>query len=384
METTLGVARGREPNRRDLIQLSAVVAASSLVGGAARAASGPASFALDACSRHLQWLRTPAELAKGVTEIGLKGVDLTVASAPGHVDPGRARTDLRSFVEGLRANGIATTAITTAIVDADSPNAEVILDAAAQAGVRHYGWGGLRYDEAQPYRAQLEALKPRVEKLARLNEKYAMKGLYQPRAGAANVGYAFFDLLELFRPFDPRFVAIRYDTGSLLQATPQATVAQLRLGAPYIGGLALKDARVQLDLPTWVEGYFNGPPEQLTGGDRGGDNVGRDGGAALALGGGGKPLPYRIHPVRMGTGMLDLTLLGRTLKDIGFSGPAEVQVEFPLDGVEQGADRITRTRQYVIGMLKHDRLMVEQGFADAWGIDIARPPFMRPRPAAAA
>jgi sugar phosphate isomerase/epimerase len=375
-------------DRRLFIQLGAVAAGAAFAGRAAAAAPagpaaapGPARFALDACSRNLQWLRSPAELAKGVVDLGLKSVDLTVAAHPGHVDPIRVKTELPAFVDGLKANGIAVTTITTGIVDADSPNAEAILDAAAAAGVRHFGWGGLTYRDDAPYTAQIEASKPRVAKLAALCGKYGLQGLYQPRGGTANVGAAFFDILELLRAHDPKRLAIRYDTASLLQAAPHVMAMQLRFGGPYIGGVAINDAKVELELPEWRDGEFRGPPEQLTGGDRGGDNLGRDGGTPDAIGGGGRPLPYRFHPVRAGTGMIDLGLLGRTLKEIGFDGPAETQVAWDLAGAEKGADRITRSRAYVIGMLKHERLMIEQAFAEPWGLDIARPPFMQRRAA---
>ena len=109
-----------------------------------------------------------------------------------------------------------------------------------------------------------------------------------------------------------------------------------------------------------------------------GDNVGTDGGNLLAIGGGGRPLPYRYHAVPVGTGMIDLTLIGKVLKEINFSGPAECQTDWPLGGAEQGSDKITLPRQTVLGEIKHSRLMVETAFATSWDLDIARPPFMRP------
>lgn len=335
-------------------------------------------FPLDVYSRSLQWLRTPQDVAKAVAEIGLHSVDLTVVPYPGHVDPAKVKTDLPSFVNGLKRDGIAVSAITCPIVDADSPNAEAILATASSAGIRYYSWGGFVYDENRPYPPQLDALKPRVARLAKLNEKYGMKALYQPRAGAANVGAVFFDFLEVLRNFDPRFVSLRYDTASLLQATPQTAVVQLRLGAPYIGGIALNDAVVKLDLPVWHEGPYTGAPQQLVGASSGGDNVGKDGGNPLAIGGGGRPLPYRVNPVPAGMGMIDLTLIGRTLKEINFSGPAECQTEWPLGGAEEGKDKTTLPRQTVLGQIKHNRLMVEAAFAPSWDLDIARPAFQEP------
>jgi sugar phosphate isomerase/epimerase len=379
-------------NRRELLQLGAATFAAFALTKKTFAQNGPAAaqvsvpvappigkFPLDVYSRSLQWLRTPQDLAKAVTDIGLQSVDLTVMPYPGHIDPAKVKTDLPPFVKGLKQSGINVSAITCPITDADSPNAEAILGAASSLGIHNYSWGGFVYDEGKPYQPQLDALKPRVAKLAKLNEKYGMKALYQPRAGSGNVGAAFFDFLDVLRNFDPRFVSFRYDTGTLLQATPQTLVIQLRVGAPYIGAVALNDAVVKLELPVWNDGAFAGSPQQLVGASMGaGDNLGKDGGDPLAIGGGGRPLPYHLYPVPVGTGMVDLTLVGKTLKEINFNGPAECQTEWPLGGAEQGNDKITLPRQTVVGEIKHNRLMVEAAFASSWNLDIARPPFQQP------
>jgi len=374
--------------RRELLQFSSLALAGAAVAKIAGAqaemeanAVAPVrkhmgKFPLDVYSRSLQWLRTPQDVAKAVVEIGLQSVDLTVMPYPGHIEPARVRTDLPPFVNGLKSGGVAVSAITCPIVDADSREAEAIIATASSVGIRYYSWGGLQYDESRPYQPQLDALKPRVARLAKLNEKYGMKALYQPRPGPAAVGAAFFDFLEVLRNFDSRYVGFRYDTASLLQATPHTTVMHLRLGGAYIGGLALNDAAVTLDLPVWHEGLYTGTGQQLVGASSGGDNVGRDGGNPLAIGGGGRPLPYHFKPLPIGTGMVDLQLIGKTLKEINFKGPAECQTEWPLGGAEQGNDKIALPRQTVLGQIKHNRLMVEAAFASSWDLDVARPAFM--------
>jgi len=333
-------------------------------------------------SRALQWLRSPAELAKACTDIGLDHLDLTVGPPPAHVDVSRVRDDLPALVNALKGAGITVTTITTPIVDADTPNAEAIVDAASRAGIGYYVWGGLTYNPAAPYGPQLDAMKPRVQKLVALNEKYKIKGLYQPRPGAGNVGAAFLDLLDLIKPFDSRFIGVQYDTAALLQPMREVFVAHMRLGGPYIGGIALNDAAIDLELPSYDQGYFTGTgPIPST---NAGDNTGTDKGDMLAIGGGGRTLPYRYHPKRVGTGMIDLTLIGRTLKEIGFNGPMEIQINWPLGGVETGAAAITAPPDQVLGLIKRERLTIEAGlFAGGWNFDIARPSYLvarYPRP----
>ncbi|HKQ86359.1 MAG TPA: hypothetical protein VJS43_06240, partial [Candidatus Acidoferrales bacterium] len=115
-----------------------------------------------------------------------------------------------------------------------------------------------------------------------------------------------------------------------------------------------------------------------------GDNIGKDGGDPLAIGGGGHPLPYRFHEVPVGTGMVDFSLIGSVLKEINFNGPAESQSDWPLGGAENGSDKTGMPRLELLGQLKHNRLMIEQAFASSWNLDIARPPFQQPGGTAAA
>lgn len=383
-------------DRRELLQMgAATIAAASFVktafaqnaapaapgaAPAAAAAPPPVKSGLTVYSRNLQWCRTPQDVAKAIIEIGLEKADLTIGAAPSHVDPAAVRTDLPAFVNGLKQGGVSTVAVTTPIVDADTPNAEAIIATAAGQGITHYVWGGLTYDVTKPYQPQLDALKSRVQRLYRLNERNKIKGIYRPAAGAGNVGSGFYDILDVLSNFDPRYIGIHYDTAALLGATTQSFVLHMRAGAPYIGGMALNDAAVTLDLPNYEYGPFipngpNGAVNALNG--PAGDNVGNANGNPLAIGGGGRPLPYNINPTRVGMGMIDLTLIGKTLKEMNFTGPIETHVYYPLGGVEKGADKITLPRQAVVGFLKRDRLTVEHGFfAGGWNIDIGRPAFL--------
>src|ERR1051326_4633309 len=256
-------------DRRQFLQTSSLAMSAAALGSSAFAqAPAPAKSGLVVYSKHLQWLRTPQDVATAVVDIGLERLDLTVTPAPGHVDPAKAKTDLPAFVAALKQRGIAVPVVTTAIVDADSPNAEAILDAASSAGVTHYVWGGLTYQAGTPYQAQLDALKPRVQKLAKLNEKYKIKGLYHPVAGATNVGSSFFNILEVLQTVNPQFTAIQYDTASLLQPVRDVLVSHLRLGAPYIGGMALNDAAISLDIPVYEYGPFDPDKANANAGDR--------------------------------------------------------------------------------------------------------------------
>jgi sugar phosphate isomerase/epimerase len=322
---------------------------------------------LDAYSRTLHWLRTPREVAEACHQIGNTSIDLTVRPGSGHVHPENVKTELPAFVKGLRGSGIEVSMIAPVITEAEDLNAEAILDAASSLGIHHYWWGTFRYDETKPYWPQLDALKPKVEKIAKLNEKYGMKAMAHPRGGAGSVSGAYYDLLYVLKNFDPRWVSYQYDTGNLLQARDEDVVLQLRLGAPYIGGFVWKDMVIEpTDAPNPDEAFRAAHPRASTGPTDGAGMgaAGRGPGAASQTAGAGgprsraaSPFPsrWRTRQVPIGTGLVNLKLICQTLKEIGFDGPMECEPEWPqLGGADQGAAELVVPREQVIALLKRD------------------------------
>lgn len=357
-------------DRRDFLTMSgAAIAVASLPKSAlaqsGAASAAPAKLRLDAYSRTLHWLRTPSEVADACHQIGNPSIDLTVRPGSGHVDPAKVTTDLPVFVKGLRAGGIEVSMIAPNITEAEDQYAEATLDAASSLGIHHYWWGTFRFDETQPYWPQLDALKPKVERIAKLNEKYGMKGMAHPRDGAASVSGAFFDLLYVLKNFDPRWVSFQYDTHHLLQAFDSGWVQQLRLGTPYIGGFVWKDVMIEpASSPNpddeWRAAHPRPAPAagaEGFGGRGGGRGRGR-GGFGGGRGRGGNPnapTKTRIRQVPVGTGTINLPLIAQTLKEIGFSGPMECEPEWPqLGGADQGATELSIPREQAIALLKRD------------------------------
>lgn len=383
-------------NRRQLLQIgAATVVAGSFTGKVWAQSAAPVSPAnpytpafpspavanrkitLDAYSRTLHWLREPEEVAKAILEIGNKSVDLTVRSGTGHVNPEKVKTELPAFVNGLRRNGVEVTMIAPTITEADSPNSEAVLDAASSLGIHYYWWGTFRFDESKPYWPQLDALKSNVEKLARLNEKYGMKAMAHPRSGSGSVSGGFYDLLYILKEFDPRWVSYQYDTGQLLQASQSTVVMQLRMGAPYIGGFVWKDSVLELASSPNPDDAFRAargtaPRGGMTPNPAEAPGAGGAGAVAGAVGRGpggnpnAEPSRWRTRQVPVGTGLINLKLIAQTLKEINFNGPMECEPEWPqLGGADQGADKITISREECLRLLRRDRETVEAAMRSA-------------------
>ena len=355
-------------DRRELLQLGAATLAASSVPKFALAQSGvtPPVFPklrIDCYTRHLLWLRSAGEVAAAVNEMGYDGVDIAVRPGlMGHVEPEKVATDLPPFVAAIRSAGLTVRMITCPITDADSDFAEKMLDTASKLGIHHYWWGTFRYEQDKPLNPQIDALKPRVAKLARLNEKYGMKAMYHTYSTSLFAGSSIWDLLQVLRENDPRWVSFHYDTGHSVEGGGINTWSQAFLAAgPYIGGLAVKDSVINLVPPAAAP---TPPPAAAPPGAA--PAPGRGGGQQVtATGQGPEPLPWRNVSVPLGQGLLNFRLLTEVMKEIKFNGPVEIQSEYPNGGANNAQTTLTLPRAEVLGNMRKDLLVLRSALGPA-------------------
>jgi hypothetical protein len=224
--------------------------------------SGPFDFApitrrlvLDAHSRSLHWLRSADEVAKAAVEMVCGGVCVTVGRHPAHVDAARVAQELPAFTTRLRARGLRVTQIKgPAIQDVTEPNAEAIVAAAANAGCTHYTLGGYTYDLTKPLAPQLDAIKLRLERFVKLNQKHKVTLVYETVPGAASVGGSVLDMLPVMKEFDPRFIGFGWDTGHMALHGDGMWETLMRLAGPYIATVCWRDRGWVQDLGLRGEG----------------------------------------------------------------------------------------------------------------------------------
>jgi hypothetical protein len=210
---------------------------------------------LDANSRHLQWLRTPNEIADATVEMVCGGVCVHVGAAPAHVDPARVAQQLPTFVNQIRSRGLKVVQIKgPAITDATQANAEAIIGAAAQAGITHYSLGHYTYDLTKPLPPQIDAVKARLDRLVRLNQKHNIKMVLDTRTGPEAVGGVVLDLLPVFKQFDPRYLGFHWDTGNMALHGDGMWETLMRLAGPYVAAIGWRDRGWVQDLGLKGEG----------------------------------------------------------------------------------------------------------------------------------
>jgi sugar phosphate isomerase/epimerase len=176
-----------------------------------------------------------------IAEAGWSGIDLTVRRG-GQIDPANATRDLPRAVEAARAVGLRIDAISTDIVAA-TPATRRLLAAFRESGISVYRLGNFTYDPALGPWKTLQSLKPRLADLADLNAEFGIHGAIQNHSGKMRVGAAGWDLHELVRDLDPRWLGCQYDIRHATVVGGQSWATTFDLLTPWIHSIVLKDFR---------------------------------------------------------------------------------------------------------------------------------------------
>ncbi len=287
-----------------------------LAGGAlllSRAASARNKLKVSVFSKHLQFV-DGEELAKVTTAIGFDGVDLAVRKG-GHVEPATVAKDLPALAGIFRKNGLELPMITTDIADADTPFAEDVLKSASALGIRYYRFGDFKWAADKPFAAQLEAMKPRLAKLAALNARYQTCAMYHTHSGVGVVGASIWDLWYLMKDLDPKLVGMNYDIGhATIEGGLGGWIDSFKIAGKYVRGIAVKDFAWEKDAkgawrPNW------------------------------------KPI---------GEGMVKLPQFFGMVAETDFSGPLQMHFEYPLGGANGGKRTLTIPKEEVYAAMKKD------------------------------
>ena len=261
-------------------------------------------------SKHLHWLTIP-EMAKATAAMGYDGVDLTVRRG-GHITPEKAAAELPRAVAQIRKAGLQVPMMTTDIIDPKDPLTEVILKAASQAGIKYYRTAWLRYDPQLGIVKSLEKYKKQLRELAALNQKYNIHGAYQNHSGT-QVGAAIWDLWELLKDTDPRWLGVQYDPKHATAEAGMSWVNGLDLIKNHINTIDIKDFYWEKTGDKWS---------------------------------------HKLVP--LGEGMVDYKKFFSLVKQYNITGPLSIHFEYPLCGADTGNKEITMLADEVLAAMKKD------------------------------
>jgi sugar phosphate isomerase/epimerase len=297
-------------SRRELLAAAAAASSPNL----AAAASHDKRFTVCAFSKHFQWTDVKGA-AETIKELGYEGVDLTVRPA-GHVLPERVKDDLPKAAEVISKAGLKFAMITSDIVDTKTPHAEAVLSTLSSLRIRHYRWGGFRYDLKRSIPDQLTEFKARVKDLAAMNKQYGVTAMYHTHSGVTQVGASMWDLYLLLKDFDTDAVSANYDIGhATVEGGFGGWIHSSRLLLPYTRGVAIKDFKwTQNEKGAWIPGWC--------------------------------PL---------GDGMVNFRQFLPMLKESGFSGPLQLHMEYPeLGSAANGKRESSVPKDKLLAMMRRD------------------------------
>jgi sugar phosphate isomerase/epimerase len=301
-------------SRRSLLYAGAALVSGSVASTAEAQNTKPGGkLKVAIFSKHLLFVRGE-QLAQTASDLGFDGIDLAVRKG-GHVEPDRVKQELPGLVAMIRKHGLEVPMLTTDIADTETPYAEDILRSMSALGIRHYRWGGFKYNRETALAKQIEALRPRVEKLAKLNARYRVGAMYHTHSGIGLVGAPIWDLHELLNGLDPAAVGVNYDVGhATVEGGFGGWIDSFRITGSYLRGIAVKDF----------------------------------------LWGKNKRGEWRPEWKPLSEGMVRFPEFFRMVAAWGFSGPLQLHFEYPLGGSEEGKGELTGSKQEVFRAMKQD------------------------------
>jgi sugar phosphate isomerase/epimerase len=243
-----------ELSRRSFLARTVFSGAALALGGvevAARAAesSDARRFEFVGFTKPFQKLNFE-DTADLVAEVGWDGIECPVR-ANGQILPERVEEDLPRMVEALRKRKLRLAVMATDIVNTTNPLTEKVLRTAKKLGIGHYRLGFMHYRAEQEIPRQLEEIRSRMRDLAALNRELGMCGGIQNHSGRDNVGAPVWDVYELIKDLDPRYLSIFFDIGHATLEGGYSWPLNARLMQPYLGAVYVKDFYWQKGADGW-------------------------------------------------------------------------------------------------------------------------------------
>jgi len=334
--------------RRDVLKILSVAPLVASRGLSAEQSVAPAVLPpkktrLCLVSRHLQWTNMEEAVAVAA-EAGCKAISWTVRQGA-HMLPENVERDLPKAVDLAHKAGLDTPMLITALNEGKSARAEAVLATMRGVGIRYYRAAPFRYDYSSDLAQQIEALKPRIGSLVRLNEKYGTTAMYHTHSAYGNIGGGVWDLWLAVKDFDPEFVGLNYDLGHATIRGGTGWIETSHIAHKFVHGLSVKDCR-------WVKNTSS--PTAATG---------RRGGEAAADRA-PRP-PWVAEMVPGGEGMVDFHGMMSYFKSVGFGGPVELYQEYyvtvpgvaePVNmlGTDYGKWQLEMPKSNYIALLRRD------------------------------
>jgi hypothetical protein len=193
---------------------------------------------------------TYEQMAQTCDEIGLD-LELTLRKK-GHISPENAPDELPKMAEALAAKNRKMLFVALDTVRPDEPHWEKALRTAKALGIKQYRHRGFTYEGSRPLKAQIADFNVIAKEFAAVNKSIGIQALYQTHAMPHMAGSASWDLDLILDDIDPHYFGVAFDTRHVMVEQGLSWPNAIKLLAPRIAALCLKDFRWVGDNPIGV------------------------------------------------------------------------------------------------------------------------------------
>lgn len=251
-----------------------------------------------------------------VSKAGIGGFDLTVRKG-GKVEPANVEKDLPKLVEQAKKYNLAVDMMVTDILSVSDPFTERVLKAGSAAGVKYYRYGWAPYENNADIMETIGKFHEELRKVTELNRKYKIHGGYQNHVGT-RLGAPVWDLYDLLKDLPAEYTGSQYDVRHAMVEGSSSWVLGMRLIAPKIRTLAIKDF-------TWKTEQGK-QPQAVT--------------------------------VPMGEGMVNWDNYFKMVKNMNIVGPLTLHVEYNLLEKEEEKLPLEKQQEIIVSKLKKDMAVI--------------------------
>ena len=237
----------RDLSRRSFVKAACAAGASVALGTTtqASAADDKRAIKVGGFTKELQSL-SYEETAEAARAMEWDGIECPVRPG-GHVLPERVADDLPKMAEALEKRNLELMLMATAIHNPSEPHTEQVLRTAGQLGIPFYRIGYWGYDDDRSIAVQLDEIKPQLRDLAQMNQELGICGVFQNHSGGRAVGAPVWDIYELIKDLDPKYLGAHFDIGHATVEGGYAWPLHFRRLKSMIRAVVVKDFRWRYD-----------------------------------------------------------------------------------------------------------------------------------------
>lgn len=178
-----------------------------------------------------------------VAGLGMRGLEATIRKG-GHYEQADAEKALKELMPAMQKAGLDTAIVATNVIRADQQT-ENFLKLLRDHGLTRYRLGFAKYDRKRDLLTQAREFNDQFKKLAELNAKLGMSGLFQLHSGWYIIGSLSWDAALILEGIDPDHLGLAFDPRHSRTDSGLSWKASFDVLRKHVRALYVKDSRYE-------------------------------------------------------------------------------------------------------------------------------------------